>query len=113
MEISCLSYGKYVMNLLKEIEMFGCEPVETPIELNHIVGEKKVEMQVDRGRYQRLLIKLIYLSPIRPNIAYDDGVVNQLMHSTWDYHLEVVFFGILHRLKNKSGKEIWFKKSNI
>ena len=36
---------------------------------------------VDRGLYQRLVGKLIYLSHTQPHIAYVVSVVNQFMHS--------------------------------
>ena len=70
--------------------MLGCKPSETPIEQNHKLGEAIEDAMVDKGRYQRLVGKLIYLSYTRPDIAYAMSVVSQFMHSPRECHLEVV-----------------------
>jgi len=50
------------------------------IEQNNRIGNDKDSSTVNKGRYQRLVGKLIYLACTRPNIAYDVSVVNQFMH---------------------------------
>ena len=56
-----LSQRKYILDLLTEIGMFGCQPIATPIEQNHrLVADTGVP--VDREHYQRLVGRLIYLS---------------------------------------------------
>jgi len=45
---------------------------------------------VDKGRYQRLVGKLIYLSHTRPNIGFSVSVVSQFMNDPKEKHLEAV-----------------------
>ena len=53
---------KYILDLLNEIGMLGCKPVGTPIDQNHQLGVIIEERLVDKGRYQRLVGRLIYSS---------------------------------------------------
>ncbi|XP_068338973.1 uncharacterized mitochondrial protein AtMg00810-like [Pyrus communis] len=65
-----LSEHKYVLDLLKETGMLGCKPADTPIVEKHYLGIHPNQEPVDRGRYQRLMGRLIYLSHTHPNISY-------------------------------------------
>ena len=60
--------------------MLDCKPVKTHIIASHglqmIMGEKLA----DKGQYQRMVGKLIYLSHTRLDIAYVVGVVSRFMH---------------------------------
>ncbi|KAK5770797.1 hypothetical protein PVK06_046951 [Gossypium arboreum] len=64
-----VSQKKYVIDLLKEAGMSGCRPADTPIDPN-VKFENKEGRLVDKGQYQRLVGKLIYLSHTRPDIAF-------------------------------------------
>jgi len=64
---------------------------------------------VDKGLYQRLVGKLIYLSHTRPDIAFDVSVVSQFMHDPREMHLQAVN-RILQYLKGSPGKGILFKR---
>ena len=64
---------------------------------------------IDKGPYQRLVGKLIYLAHTRPDIAYVVGVVSQFMHNPKETHLKAMY-RILHYLKGTLGKGILFKK---
>jgi hypothetical protein len=44
----------------------------------------------DVGQYQRLVDKLIYLTVIRPDIAFAVSLVSQFMHAPKTIHLEAV-----------------------
>ncbi|KAL3813205.1 hypothetical protein ACJIZ3_014473 [Penstemon smallii] len=70
----------------------------------------KDNVLVDRGRYQRLVGRLIYLSHTRPDIAFAMSKVSQFMHSPNEEHLEAVF-QILRYLKSTPGKGLLFKKN--
>ena len=59
---TAVSQCKYVLNLLNEIGMLGCKPVDTPMNYTTKLGTNKGNALVDRERYQRLMGKLIYLS---------------------------------------------------
>ncbi|XP_070666587.1 uncharacterized protein [Malus domestica] len=65
-----LSQCKYVLDLLKESGMLGCKPVDTPIVEKHHLCLDPNQKSVDKGRYQRLVGRLIYLAHTRPDIAY-------------------------------------------
>lgn len=99
---------KYVIDLLKETRMLGCKPVDTPMDLNVKLKLKTNSNPVDKGRYQHLAGKLIYLSHTRQNIAYYVSCVSQFMHSPSDMK---AVYRILKYLKGTPGKGLSFKKS--
>lgn len=88
--------------------MLGCKPLETPVEVNARIGKEEGET-VDRGRYQRLVGKLIYFSHTRPNIAFAVSMVSQYMHSLFQKQMDAMY-RILHYLKSSPRKGIYFKK---
>jgi hypothetical protein len=102
-----LSQQKYVLDLLTETGMLACKPAETPIEMNHNLGIFPDQTPTDRGRYQRLVGRLIYLSHTRPDLAYAVSVVSQFMHAPSEQHMNVVY-RILRYLKNAPGKGLLF-----
>ena len=57
-----VSQCKYVLDLHGETRMLGSKLADTPIESTHKLGLKEDSPPVDKGRYQRLVGKLIYLS---------------------------------------------------
>jgi Reverse transcriptase (RNA-dependent DNA polymerase) len=106
-----LSQRKYILDLLTEIGMLECKPVDTPM-----VPNIKLEAYTDHTptnieRYQKLVGKLIYLSHTRPDIAYAVSVVSQFMHSPKEEHLEAVM-RIIRYLKGTPGKGIVFRKNS-
>ncbi|KAG8487880.1 hypothetical protein CXB51_018329 [Gossypium anomalum] len=103
-------FGRFTKVMLKLGDgQVGCKPVETPIEVNHRLGNALEDAAVDKRSYQRLVGKLIYLSHTRPDIAYAVGVVSQFMHNPKESHLGAVY-QILQYLKGTPGKRILFKK---
>ncbi|CAL2268732.1 unnamed protein product [Prunus armeniaca] len=80
-----ISQRKYVLDLLTETGMLACKPADTPIEQNHRLGEQTDDTPVDRGRYQRLVGKLIYLAHTRPDIAYahDNFAIEAYTDADW------------------------------
>lgn len=67
----------YILALLNEASMLGCKPIDT-----HIDNNKKIKIgedespPLDKGRYQILVGKLIYLSHTRPNNAFAVSIVS-------------------------------------
>ena len=57
-----VSQRKYTLDLLKETGMMRCKPVDTPVDPNLKLTELQNSSPVDKGRYQRLVGRLIYLS---------------------------------------------------
>ncbi|XP_017189749.2 uncharacterized mitochondrial protein AtMg00810-like [Malus domestica] len=102
-----LSQRKYVLDLLKETGMLGCKPVDTPIVEKHYLGIYPDQEPVDKGRYQRLVGRMIYLSHTRLDIAYAVSVMSQFMHSpSVDYMAAIM--RILAYLKFALGKGILY-----
>ena len=93
-----VSQCKYVMDLLKETRMLGCKPTNTPLESTTKLGLKEDSSPVDKGRYQRLVGKLIYLFHTRSDIGFPVSVVSQFMNNPNEEHLKVVY-RILRSLK--------------
>ncbi|CAN6677022.1 unnamed protein product [Malus baccata var. baccata] len=88
--------------------MLGCKPVDTPIVEKHHLGIYSDQEPVDKGRYQRLVGRLIYLAHTRPDIAYAVSVVSQFMHSPSVDHMAAVM-RILAYLKFAPGKGILYR----
>ena len=76
--------------MLNETGMLGCKLADTPMDPNKRTKRSKESVPVDRGRYQRLVGKLIYLSHTRPDVAYSVSVVSQHMNNLSKDHLEAV-----------------------
>lgn len=76
----------------------------------------KLEIEADqvpanKGRYQRLVGRLMYLAHTRPDIAYALSVVSQFMHNPREKHMNAVM-RILSYLKAAPGKGILFTKDD-
>ena len=67
--------------------MLGCKPVETPMNSSTKLGAKKDSVLVDKGRYQELVGKLIYLLHTRPDIGFAVSVLSQFMSESTEEHM--------------------------
>ena len=65
---------------------------------------------MDKGRYQRLVGKLICLSHTHPNISFAVSVVSRFMNNPAEEHMEVVY-RILRFLKLTPRQGLFFKKT--
>ena len=81
-----ISQRKYTFDLLKETGMLGCEPGDTPMDPYNKIGTRKDASLVDKGQYQRLVGKLIYLAHTRPDISFAVSLVSQFMHNPTEEH---------------------------
>lgn len=52
-----VSQGKYIPDLLKEMGMSGCRPMDTPMDPNQKLGNNKKRDALDASWYQKLLGK--------------------------------------------------------
>ena len=64
-----VSQQKYVIDLLEETGMLGCKPIDTPVDPSVKLDLHSGRAPVEKGQYQRLVGKLIYLSHTRPDIT--------------------------------------------
>ena len=87
-----LSQRKYTLDLLSEVGLLDCKSTDVPIQQNHRLGEYPDQCLVDKGRYQRLVGKLIYLSHTWPDIIYAVSVVSQFIHCPSEDHMNAVKF---------------------
>ncbi|KAK6289742.1 hypothetical protein POUND7_001283 [Theobroma cacao] len=85
-----LSQRKYALDLLQEIGMSACQPIDTPIEKGLKLCVKSNQVLIDKQKYQRLVRRLMYLAHIRPDLAYALSIVNQFMHNLGEQHMNVV-----------------------
>ncbi|XP_075521117.1 secreted RxLR effector protein 161-like [Primulina tabacum] len=74
------------------------------------LGEKGDHRLVDKGRYQRLVGKLIYLSHTRPDIGFVVSVISQFMNNPTEEHMTAAY-RVLRYLKGSIGKGILFRKT--
>ncbi|RVW80146.1 Retrovirus-related Pol polyprotein from transposon TNT 1-94 [Vitis vinifera] len=105
-----VSQRKYVLDLLNETGMLGCKPAETPMDTTVKLEESNGSALVDKGRYQRLVGKLIYLSHTRPDIGFFVSVVSQFMNNPTEKHMTAVI-RILRYLKMTPGKGLFFQRT--
>ncbi|WJZ96545.1 hypothetical protein VitviT2T_015220 [Vitis vinifera] len=105
-----VSQRKYVLDLLNETGMLGCKPAETPMVTTVKLEESDGSAPVDKGRYQRLVGKLIYLSHTRPDIGFSVSVVSQFMNNPTEKHMTAVI-RILRYLKMTPGKGLFFQRT--
>ena len=87
--------------------MLGCKPFDTLIELNHKLFECLSAFHTDKGRYKKLVGKLIYLFHTKLDIAYAVNVVSQFMHDPCNPHMDVIEC-ILRYLKSTPSKGLLF-----
>ncbi|KAL4027606.1 hypothetical protein IC575_010776 [Cucumis melo] len=85
-----ISQSKYNLDLLKETSMIGCRPADTPMEFNAKLGNPGDEVPIDKGKYKRLVVKLIYLSHTRPDVSYIVSTISQFMQVPYKEHMEAV-----------------------
>ncbi|CAJ2642525.1 unnamed protein product [Trifolium pratense] len=104
-----LSQRKYTLDLLAETGNSACQPVDTPIEVNHGLSIYPDQIPTNKERYQRMVGKLIYLTHTRPDISYAVSVVSQFMHNPSEQHMSAVN-RILAYLKSSPGKGILFSR---
>lgn len=103
-----MSQRKYILDLLTKVEMLDCRPIDTPIVLNLKLGEFLDQVPTNKGKYQRLVGKLIYLSHSRLDIAYAVSLLSQFMHNLSENHMEAVMT-IITYLKGAPGRGIHFR----
>ena len=85
-----LSQRNYVLDLLQETGMSACQPADTPVEEGLKLCVETNQVPVDKGRYQRLIRRLMYLAHTRPDLAYALSIVSQFMHNPGKQHMNAV-----------------------
>lgn len=86
--------------------MLACKLANTSVKK----GLKLCILKIDRGRYQRLVGRLLCLDHTRSNLAYAMSIISLFMHNTGEQHMNAIT-RILKHLKSSSEKEILFIKN--
>ena len=103
-----LSQKKYALDLLQETCMSSCQPVGTRVQEGLKLCVETNQVLVDKGRYQRLVGRLMYLVHTRPDLAYALSIVSQFMHNPGEQHMNAVMH-ILRYLNSAPEKGIFTK----
>ncbi|XP_071719071.1 secreted RxLR effector protein 161-like [Rutidosis leptorrhynchoides] len=90
--------------------MTDCKPVDTPMIPNQKLYMDDETGLADKGQYQRMVGKLIYLVHTRPDIAHAVGVVSQFMQQPHVHHMEAVI-RIIRYLKKTADHGVIFKRN--
>uniref|UniRef100_A0A3Q7FNF9 GAG-pre-integrase domain-containing protein n=1 Tax=Solanum lycopersicum TaxID=4081 RepID=A0A3Q7FNF9_SOLLC len=95
-----MNQRKYALELISETGLSGARPSLTPLETNmkltsaDYMQDVHDELFTDINKYQRLIGKLLYLTNIRPDIAFSVQCLSQFMQkptlSHWNATLKVV-----------------------
>ena len=98
-----LSQRKYALDILEEIGMLDCKPVDTPMDPNVKLVPGQGESLGDPGRYRRLIGKMNYLTITWPDISFPMNVVSQFLQSPCDSHWDAVI-RIFRYIKSTPGQ---------
>ena len=90
--------------------MSACQPADTPVEEGFKLCVETNQVPVDKGRYQRLVGRLMYLAHTRPDLTSALSIVSQFMHNPEEQHMNPVM-RILRYLKSAPRKGIFFTKN--
>ena len=85
-----LSQRKYALDLLQETGMSACQPADPPVEERLKLYVETNQVPVDKGRYQRLVGRLMYLAHTMLDLAYALSIVSQFMHNPREQHMNAV-----------------------
>ena len=103
-----ISQRKYALDILEEIGMQNCRPVDSLMDPNMKLMADQSEAHLDPERYRRLVGKLIYLTITRLDISFSFGVVSQFMHNPHVDHWNVVMH-ILRYIKRAPGQGLLYE----
>ena len=79
-----ISQRKYTLDILADIGMLDCKPIDTPMDPNVKLVPDQGEPLRDLRRYQRFVGKLNYLTITRPDISFPMSVISQFHQSPCD-----------------------------
>ena len=103
----------YTLDLLQETSMLAYQLVDTLVKESLKLYVESNQILTNKGRYQRLVGRLVYLAHTRSDLAYALSIINQFMHNSEEKYMNVIIH-ILRYLKATSRKRILFiKNTNV
>ena len=81
-----LCQRKYTLDIITETGLLGARPTGFPIEQNYTLATSSSELLQDPEIYRRLVVRLIYLSFTRPDLAYTVHILAQFMQHPRQHH---------------------------
>ena len=102
-----MSQKKYVLDILEEIGMLDCKPVNTPMDPNVELVPGQGDPLRGPRLYRQLVGRLNYPTITRPDISFPVSVVSQFLQSPCDNHWDVVI-RILRYIKRTLGHEVLY-----
>ena len=81
-----ISQRKYTLDILEEMDMLDCKPVDTPMDPNVKLVLRQVELLQDPRRYRRIVGELKYLTIIQLDISFPMSMSSQFLQSPCDSH---------------------------
>ena len=103
-----MSQRKYVLDILEEIGMLDCKPVDTHMDPSVKLVLGQGEPPRDLRRYRRLVGRLNYLTITRPDISFPMSVVSQFLPLPCDSHWDVVIC-IIRYIKGTLGQWLLYE----
>jgi len=72
-----LCQRKYALGIISEAGHLGVKPTTTLLEQNHLLSLAMAQLLFNPEQYQRLVVRLIYLSFTRPEMSYSVHILSQ------------------------------------
>ena len=112
-----ISQRKYTLDILADIGMLDCKPVDTHMDPNVKLVLGQEEPLQNPGKYRQLISKLNYFTITRPDISFPVSVVSQFLQSPYDGHWDAAVRilryvkgtpsqGVLKQYENKGHTQI-------
>jgi len=91
-----ISQRKYALDILEEIGLKNCKPIDSPMDSNQKLMKDQGDHFPDLKRYRRLVGKFIYLTITRSDLSYPMGVVSQFMQNphidNWNAVIHILIY---------------------
>ncbi|KAG4924311.1 hypothetical protein JHK87_049851 [Glycine soja] len=78
---------KYILDVLKRFNMWGCNPIETPAEVNLKFAKGENEASVDGTLFRQIVGSLRFICHSRREITFNVGLVSRFMSDPRQSHL--------------------------
>ncbi|CAM8944795.1 unnamed protein product [Rhodiola kirilowii] len=83
-----INQRKYALELIKDDGLLGYKPSSLPMDTKHKLSQSTSPVLEDPTKYRRPVGQLIYLTVMRPDLAYAVHVLSQYMHEPREDHLK-------------------------